>query len=79
MEKEISQIQEGGIYSAELDNMIRTTRSSEERISPESVRRMPSLFGEKDVFKSLASVPGVKFFGDGSAIFYVRGGVAIRI
>jgi hypothetical protein len=74
MEKEISQIQEVSIYADELDNMIRTTRSSEERINPESVRKMPALFGEKDVLKSLAAVPGVKFFGDGSTIFFVRGG-----
>ena len=35
---------------------------------------MPALFGEKDVIKSLAAIPGIKFFGDGSTIFYVRGG-----
>ncbi len=74
MEKEARQIAEVKIYSDELDNMIRTTRSSEERINPESVRKMPALFGEKDVIKSLAGVPGVKFFGDGSTIFFVRGG-----
>jgi len=74
LEKEISQIQEVSIYSDEMDNMIRTTRSSEERVNPESVRKMPALFGEKDVLKSLAAVPGIKFFGDGSTIFFVRGG-----
>ena len=74
MEKELSLIKEVNIYSGELDNIVRTTRSSEERINPESVRKMPALFGEKDVLKSLAAVPGVKFFGDGSTIFFVRGG-----
>jgi hypothetical protein len=74
MEKEFSQIREVRVYSDELDNMVRTARSSEERIHPESVRKMPALFGEKDVLKSLAAVPGIKFFGDGSTIFFVRGG-----
>ncbi len=74
MEKELTHIKEVSIYSDELENMIRTSRSSEERINPESVRKMPALFGEKDVIKSLAAVPGVKFFGDGSTIFFVRGG-----
>jgi len=74
MQKEFRQIKEVSIYSDELDNMIRTTRSSEESINPESVRKMPALFGEKDVIKSLAAVPGIKFFGDGSTIFFVRGG-----
>ena len=74
MEKEVRQIKEVSVYSDELENIVRTTRSSEERINPESVRMMPALFGEKDVIKSLAAVPGVKFFGDGSTIFFVRGG-----
>ncbi|MCK5692529.1 MAG: TonB-dependent receptor, partial [Bacteroidales bacterium] len=74
MEKELTHIKEVRIYSDELDNIVRTTRSSEERINPESVRKMPALFGEKDVIKSLAAVPGIKFFGDGSTIFFVRGG-----
>ncbi|MCD4711635.1 MAG: TonB-dependent receptor, partial [Bacteroidales bacterium] len=74
MEKEIAQLREVTIYSSEADNIIRTARSSEDRINPESIRKMPALFGEKDVIKSLAAVPGIKFFGDGSTIFFVRGG-----
>ncbi len=74
MDKEVSRLREVTIISSEQDNIVRTSRSSEERIHPESVRKMPALFGEKDVIKSLAAIPGVKFFGDGSTIFYVRGG-----
>ena len=74
LEKEAARLSEVTIYSEEDANIIRTSRSSEERIRPEAVRRMPALFGEKDVIKSLAAIPGVKFYGDGSTIFYVRGG-----
>ncbi|MCK5136015.1 MAG: TonB-dependent receptor [Bacteroidales bacterium] len=74
MEKELARLSEVTIYSSEQENIIRTSRSSEERIDAESVRKMPALFGEKDVIKSLAAIPGIKFFGDGSTIFYVRGG-----
>jgi len=74
LEKELEPIAEVTVYSNEGDNLIRTTRSSEERILPESVRKMPALLGEKDVIKSLAAIPGIKFFGDGSTIFFVRGG-----
>ncbi len=74
MERELSPIHEVTIYSDNLDNIVRSARSSEERIHPESVRKMPALFGEKDVIKSLAAIPGIKFFGDGSTIFFVRGG-----
>lgn len=74
MEKEVRRLSEVRIYSNDETSIVRTSRSSEERINPESVRKMPALFGEKDVIKSLAAIPGVKFFGDGSTIFYVRGG-----
>jgi hypothetical protein len=74
MEKEVARLSEVTVYSSDRENLIRTSRSSVERINPESVRRMPALFGEKDVIKSLAAIPGIKFFGDGSTIFYVRGG-----
>ncbi len=74
LEEELARLSEVTIYSSEQENIIRTSRSSEERIRPESIRKMPALFGEKDVIKSLAAIPGIKFFGDGSTIFYVRGG-----
>ena len=74
LEKELAQLSEVTIYSDEGQNIIRSERSSEEQLRPEAVRKMPALFGEKDVIKSLAAVPGIKFFGDGSTIFFVRGG-----
>jgi hypothetical protein len=74
MEKQVARLSEVTVYSTDKTNIVRTSRSSDKRIRPESVRRMPALFGEKDVIKSLAAIPGIKFFGDGSTIFYVRGG-----
>ncbi|MEN8157116.1 MAG: TonB-dependent receptor [Bacteroidota bacterium] len=74
MEKEMALLSEVTVYSGDSATILRTSRSSEERIHPESVRKMPALFGEKDVIKSLATIPGIKFFGDGSTIFFVRGG-----
>lgn len=74
MVKEVTHLGEVKVYSDDKFNILRTTRSSERQLSPETVRHMPALFGEKDVIKSLAAIPGIKFFGDGSTIFYVRGG-----
>jgi len=62
------------IYAEDEIETIKTSRSSEQKLRTSSIRKMPALFGEKDVIKSLAAVPGIKFFGDGSTIFYVRGG-----
>ncbi len=72
--KRTQSIEEVIVYSEEMRETIRTARSSEARVRPASVRKMPALFGEKDVIKSLAAIPGIKFFGDGSTIFFVRGG-----
>ncbi|MDA3822048.1 MAG: carboxypeptidase-like regulatory domain-containing protein [Bacteroidales bacterium] len=72
--EQLQSLSEVVVYSDETRDEIRTTRSSEQRIRSEAVRKMPALFGEKDVIKSLAAIPGIKFYGDGSTIFYVRGG-----
>ncbi len=74
LEKKLAQLDEVIIYSNDAESIIRTDRTSQDRIHPESIRKMPALLGEKDVIKSLAAIPGIKFFGDGSTIFYVRGG-----
>ena len=53
--------------------------SSQKRLSrvdipPAAVNSMPAFLGENDVIKSLGTIPGISFFGDGSTFFYVRGG-----
>jgi len=41
-----------------------------------SVKELPAIFGEKDLFKVLQLLPGVQSGSEGSAGFYVRGGGA---
>jgi len=41
-----------------------------------SVKELPAIFGEKDLFKVLQLLPGVQSGTEGSAGFYVRGGGA---
>ncbi|MEO5891737.1 MAG: TonB-dependent receptor [Ferruginibacter sp.] len=50
------------------------TRMSTVDISMASVKRLPSLAGEKDVFKVLQMYPGVQRGVEGTSGFYVRGG-----
>ncbi|MBK9760613.1 MAG: TonB-dependent receptor [Flavobacteriales bacterium] len=47
-----------------------------ERLNMSSVEKMPVIFGERDVLKSLQLLPGVKSGGDGSAGLFVRGGAS---
>lgn len=69
---------------AHIDEIIITNRdnnwmpglihSGKMDIKPSTIRKIPAMFGEVDVVKALESVPGITFFGDGSTLFYVRGG-----
>lgn len=56
------------------DRLSSAKRLGNVNISPASVNNMPALMGEHDVIKSLGTIPGISFFGDGSTFFYVRGG-----
>jgi len=47
-----------------------------ERLNIESIRRVPSLFGEADVLRVITTLPGVKTVGEASTGFNVRGGSA---
>ncbi|MCQ2285407.1 MAG: TonB-dependent receptor [Bacteroidales bacterium] len=42
----------------------------------ETIKSLPSLFGEADVLKSVQLLPGVQSGGEGNTGFYVRGGAA---
>ncbi len=44
------------------------------KLSTKELAQMPGFVGDLDIIKSLQSVPGIKSYGDGSALFYVRGG-----
>ncbi len=47
---------------------------SKVQITPQQIRDIPALFGEKDVLKALQLFPGVQKPREGSAALYVRGG-----
>ena len=42
----------------------------------QSISKVPVIFGEKDVLKTIQLLPGVKSAGEGNSGFYVRGGAA---
>jgi hypothetical protein len=47
-----------------------------ERLDPKELSKIPVLFGEKDIIKTMQLLPGVKSAGEGNAGYYVRGGGA---
>ena len=42
--------------------------------SNRTLAKLPGFAGDLDIIKALQAVPGIRSFGDGSALFYVRGG-----
>jgi len=70
------QIQEVLITSKQEDKNVQSTEMSTISLPIENIKKLPALFGEVDILKSLQLLPGVQFGGEGNAGFYVRGGGA---
>jgi hypothetical protein len=68
------QLDEVEITAEREDKNIRANEMTVASISIKEIESIPVLFGEKDVFKTLQLMPGVKPAGEGSSGFYVRGG-----
>jgi outer membrane receptor for ferrienterochelin and colicin len=49
-------------------------RTGNMNLAPRAVEQMPAFLGEQDVIKSLDAIPGISLQGDGSTLFFVRGG-----
>jgi hypothetical protein len=72
-EKELDEV----VISAEkADANVTNPLMGVERLDPKSISKIPVIFGEKDLIKTMQLLPGVKSAGEGGAGFYVRGGSA---
>lgn len=61
------------IVNADKDNKLVGTQMGIDKLSAKSVKKIPLVFGEKDVVKIAMLLPGVQSVGEGSAGFNVRG------
>jgi hypothetical protein len=57
----------------ENENLTKTTMGTQ-KIDMKEISKIPVLFGEKDILKTIQLLPGVKSAGEGNSGFYVRGG-----
>lgn len=72
-EKELEEV----VVSADRpDGNVRDPLMGVEKIDPKEISKIPVIFGEKDLIKTMQLLPGVKNAGEGSSGFYVRGGGA---
>lgn len=74
LDQESSMLEEVVITRAEDHVDLSMARTGNVNLAPRSVQRMPAFMGEHDVIKSLDAIPGISLQGDGSTLFFVRGG-----
>lgn len=55
-------------------NNVEGTQMGTVTLPVENIKKLPAIFGEVDVLKSIQLLPGVLSSGEGSSGFYVRGG-----
>ena len=62
------------ITKGKLLNKVARTEMGMEKVSVATLNKMPIVFGERDIIKSLQFLPGVTNLGDAQSGFSVRGG-----
>lgn len=68
------QLDEVVIKGEKNDQNIRSTEMGTVKLSVKQLDKVPVLFGEKDILKTIQLLPGVSGAGEGNSGFYVRGG-----
>jgi hypothetical protein len=74
LEPKANEIGEVVITGERRNANVSRTEMSVERISVQTLRRIPALMGEVDVIKAIQMLPGVQSTAEGSSGFSVRGG-----
>ncbi len=72
----VSQLNEITVSSEKQNENITKTQMSVEKIDIKEIEKIPVIFGEKDILKTIQLMPGVKSAGEGGSGFFVRGGAA---
>lgn len=67
-------LEEVVVTAEEEDQNVQETKMGTVGVSTEQIKKLPAIFGEVDVLKTLQLLPGVQSAGEGSSGFYVRGG-----
>jgi len=63
------------VVSAERpDRNVTSIEMGNVKMAPKEIEKIPVLFGEQDIVKTMQLTPGVKAAGEGNSGFYVRGG-----
>lgn len=69
-----SNLKEVVVSSTKKDKNLSGSQMGTESLNIKSIEKLPVLFGEKDVMKTIQLLPGIKGSGEGNTGFSVRGG-----
>ncbi len=70
------QIDEIVITGDPLDANVTDIKMSRNELNIKQIKKLPALFGEPDIIKTIQMLPGVLSAGEGTSAFFVRGGSA---
>lgn len=73
-EQKSNTIDEVVVTGVKKDKNLTSAQMGTETLSIKNIEKLPVLFGEKDVMKTIQLLPGIKSNGEGSSGFSVRGG-----
>ena len=71
-----SVLEEVEVSAAKQNDNITSAQTGMEKMDVKEISKIPVLFGEKDIIKTMQLLPGIKSVGDGGGGMYVRGGAA---
>ncbi|MEO8085205.1 MAG: TonB-dependent receptor [Bacteroidota bacterium] len=71
-----TQLTEVVVIAERKDINVTRTQMGVEKLDTKEISKIPVLFGEKDILKTIQLLPGIKSAGEGNSGFYVRGGGA---
>ncbi len=74
--EEVKQLQEITVTGEREDVNVYDVGMSKVKINVAQMKKLPSLFGEPDVIKTIQMQPGVISAGEGTSAYFVRGGAA---
>ncbi|MGD9992205.1 MAG: carboxypeptidase-like regulatory domain-containing protein [Salinivirgaceae bacterium] len=76
LNEKVSELEEVVINGKKNDENVIKTRMGIIKLDSKTIEKIPVIFGEKDILKTIQLLPGVKSAGEGNSGFYVRGGNA---
>ncbi len=71
-----TEIAEIVVDASKEETILNRTDMGTEKLDIKEIAKLPVIFGEKDILKTIQLLPGVKSAGEGNSGFFVRGGAA---